>query len=149
MRVESAQHPEVELLLTFVRERDVPCPRCGYNIRNLTQPVCPECHEELKLKVGVAKLKLHWLLLTLAPGTFCAIMMGVFLTMVLVLGPPGGMGVEGIMVMSFIGLSGFLTVIGGRYYRRFLRMSDQAQITWALLVWGVHVVAFATALASM
>ncbi len=40
------------LLLDFVRDRDVACPRCGYNVRNLTKPVCPECEEPLVLKVG-------------------------------------------------------------------------------------------------
>src|SRR5687767_8462552 len=43
---------EVELLLAFVRDRDAHCPRCDYNLRNLTQPVCPECREELTLSVG-------------------------------------------------------------------------------------------------
>lgn len=43
---------ERDLLLTFIAERDVPCPACGYNLRQLTQPACPECGLTLKLSVG-------------------------------------------------------------------------------------------------
>jgi hypothetical protein len=34
-------------------DRDVPCPSCGYNLRNLTGEVCPECGEALALRVNV------------------------------------------------------------------------------------------------
>ena len=34
-------------LLQFVRERDVECPGCGYNVRNLASDRCPECGEQL------------------------------------------------------------------------------------------------------
>jgi hypothetical protein len=27
----------------FLAEHDVPCPRCGYNLRGLGEPLCPEC----------------------------------------------------------------------------------------------------------
>lgn len=30
-------------LLEYLAERDVPCPGCGYNLRNLTGALCPEC----------------------------------------------------------------------------------------------------------
>ena len=46
---------EIELLLRFIHERNVHCPRCDYNLRNLTQPVCPECREELRLTVGARR----------------------------------------------------------------------------------------------
>ena len=39
------------LLLDFVRDRDAACPRCGYNLRNLTLPRCPECRHDLVLAV--------------------------------------------------------------------------------------------------
>jgi hypothetical protein len=140
---------EVNLLLQFVHERDVECPRCGYNIRNLTQPICPECREELLLKVGVLKIKLHWLLLTLAPGFFCAIVMGIFVVMTLRFGPPGGMPLEGVLIMCFIGASGLAAVLFFRQYRRFLRLSNQAQMTWALSMWGVHIAVFIMAMIYM
>jgi hypothetical protein len=39
-------------LLNFVASRDMPCPACGYNLRMLSKPVCPECGLSLKLTVG-------------------------------------------------------------------------------------------------
>ena len=56
-------------LLEYVRERDVPCPLCGYNLRNLTRPQCPECREDLKLTVGLLKPRFGWFLATVTPGT--------------------------------------------------------------------------------
>lgn len=34
---------------------DVPCPACGYNLRGLTTPVCPECNLRLVLRIGLAE----------------------------------------------------------------------------------------------
>jgi hypothetical protein len=42
-------------LLDFLRERDVPCPLCRYNLRALTTPRCPECGRELRLSVGLVE----------------------------------------------------------------------------------------------
>ena len=36
-------------LLDFVHDRDVSCPGCGYNVRNLLSDRCPECGEQLQL----------------------------------------------------------------------------------------------------
>jgi predicted amidophosphoribosyltransferase len=43
-----SRHPplaeeEARLLREFLAERDVLCPRCGYNLRGLDKPYCPEC----------------------------------------------------------------------------------------------------------
>ncbi len=38
-----------ELAAIFLRARDVPCPACGYNRRDGTTAVCPECDRFLKL----------------------------------------------------------------------------------------------------
>ena len=59
---------EQRLLLEFVGDRDVPCPRCGYNLRALTKPVCPECREELRLTVGRARMRFGLFLAALIPG---------------------------------------------------------------------------------
>src|SRR3954454_6328468 len=44
-------------LLSFVRDRDVECPGCGYNLRNLCNDRCPECGEEIQLGVRLAEPK--------------------------------------------------------------------------------------------
>ncbi len=38
-------------LIDFVATRDLPCPRCDYNLRGISQPQCPECGEKLELGV--------------------------------------------------------------------------------------------------
>lgn len=46
-----------ELFVAYLAGRDVPCPRCGYNLRNLASVNCPECGEELTLGVGLVEPK--------------------------------------------------------------------------------------------
>ena len=62
------------LLLVFLRDRDVPCPACAYNLRNLTTNHCPECGHAMALGVRMAgrglKAWIALLILTcLAAGT--------------------------------------------------------------------------------
>jgi hypothetical protein len=40
---------EAAMLRAFLAARDVPCPGCGYNVRDLPGDVCPECGERLRL----------------------------------------------------------------------------------------------------
>jgi hypothetical protein len=42
-------------LLGFVHDRDVLCPGCGYNLRNLRNDRCPECGEQLELGLRLAE----------------------------------------------------------------------------------------------
>ena len=42
-------------LLEYLRERDVACPLCGYNLRALSSARCPECGRELQLTVGTTE----------------------------------------------------------------------------------------------
>jgi len=43
------------MLLEFLRDRNVPCPLCGYNLRGLLSARCPECGRDLELRVGLAE----------------------------------------------------------------------------------------------
>lgn len=49
-----------EFLRSFLAQRDEPCPSCDYNLRSLTTERCPECNQELCLRVGLAEPKLAW-----------------------------------------------------------------------------------------
>lgn len=52
------------LLLQYLRQTDVACPLCGYNLRGLTSPRCPECGNELRLSVGLREPVLrYWMML--------------------------------------------------------------------------------------
>lgn len=35
--------------LSLLADHDVPCPRCGYNLRGASEPKCPECGEAFTL----------------------------------------------------------------------------------------------------
>lgn len=39
--------PLRELLTEYLRNRNVPCPSCSYNLCNVTNCICPECGTEL------------------------------------------------------------------------------------------------------
>jgi hypothetical protein len=58
-------------LRAFVALRDVPCPSCNYNLRDLTGSLCPECGQHLELRVGLTEPRLGlWIagLIGLAAG---------------------------------------------------------------------------------
>jgi hypothetical protein len=131
------------LLLDLLRDREVECPRCGYNLANLTRPVCPECRESLVLRVGVQHFRLHYLLATLAPMCFSGIALGIFVTMSIVYGFPGPMPVEAILTLAFLAASGLCGVIVGLRSRAFLRQANSSQLAWAVITWVVHLVVFA------
>lgn len=42
-------------LLLFLRGREVPCPGCGYNLRDLTTERCPECGQQLELALRLVE----------------------------------------------------------------------------------------------
>ena len=46
---------EESALVEYLRERDVACPLCGYNLRGLTAARCPECGRGLHLSVGLTE----------------------------------------------------------------------------------------------
>jgi len=47
-----------ELLRQFLAFRDVPCPVCGYNLRDLLGDRCPECGDQLLLRVNTVEPRL-------------------------------------------------------------------------------------------
>lgn len=52
---------------TFVRDRDVACPTCKYNLRDLTSGVCPECGETPVLRLQAEKPQVGLLVFGLLP----------------------------------------------------------------------------------
>lgn len=49
--------PDVDnaFLRQYLSTRDCPCPACGYNLRGLTSPLCPECGQFLELTVRLTE----------------------------------------------------------------------------------------------
>jgi LSD1 subclass zinc finger protein len=133
---------DVAMLLAFLRERDHPCPRCGYNLRNLTQPVCPECREPLALKVGATAIRIHWLLIAIAPGMFCLIALAIFTIIIVLEGGSGPPPLDAMLVIAFFIASAIGAIVLALSHRRFLRWRDEAQILTAAAIWAAHILAF-------
>jgi hypothetical protein len=142
---------EVARLLEYLRERDVPCPLCNYNLRNLTRPQCPECRQDLTLTVGVTRPRLLWLLATVAPSMFSGIAAGLLLIPMILAPLLGGEGApwQVLAAESFGWLSAAaaIVLVGRRY--AFLRQPQAAQRRWAVGAWLIHVAAFFLLLASL
>lgn len=65
-----------QALLDFLARFEAHCPRCRYDLRQLTTCRCPECGTELRLDVHAAKERLGW-----------------WITALIGAGLPGGLGV--------------------------------------------------------
>lgn len=140
--VPRAATPREQMLLDFLRDYDANCPVCGYNVRGLNRPLCPECRQELVLTVGEARLRLGWLLIALAPGFFsgiaaCFVMIptvGVFFEDGVVVWPLAGM-------VLFGWSSGILAIILAVKRNRFIAQSRTRQRWLALVIWLIHFMA--------
>ena len=41
--------PEQQRVLEYVQRTGVDCPHCGYSLRGLTAPQCPECGQRIRM----------------------------------------------------------------------------------------------------
>jgi len=132
-----------ELLLEFLREHEAPCPLCGYNLKALTRPMCPECGQELVLAVGAARLRFGWLFAAVAPGFFSGIA-AVFVLVPIVVVTAVGNGkppLRFIAVDAFGWCSGVFAIILAANRHRFMAQPIARQRWWALGIWLAHVAA--------
>ena len=141
---ETAGQDDTARLLEFLRGRDIPCPLCRYNLRDLTAPQCPECRHEILLTVGVTRPKFLWFLLAVAPCMFAGIAAGLLL-IPMILQPLGGGGSPEPLIFALDAL-GWLSALGGlvliRYRFVFLRQPPNRQRVYAAAVWGINALAF-------
>lgn len=133
-----------ELLLQFLDGRSVPCPRCGYDLRDLARPVCPECGEELALTVGRRHPNFELLIATLAPGIFSGIMAGLLLVPLVyfALIRSAGAAPEVVAVDAFGLASGCGSVMLFSRRRSFMKQPRRRQLLWLILTWAIHIAAF-------
>jgi hypothetical protein len=113
--------PEISRLLGFVADRDEPCPACGYSLRGLTRPICPECGASLTLRVGSPQLRVGaWVLaivsFALALG-FDGVVAALLIVAIVASGPtqwePIGIA-SGFVVLAILMLSGLIVVARSR-----------------------------------
>ena len=141
-------------VVAFLRDRSVPCPRCAYDLRDAPSAKCPECGEPLVLKVGSPKSRFGWLVLAMAPGCFSGVA-AMFVAVPIVLSTlpyfGGGQGPPWpIVAADLFGFTSAATVV--LIYRQRHRIMFRTagwQATFAVIVWGVHVLAFVLFLLGM
>ena len=135
--------PAQEMLLAFLREHDADCPVCGYNVRALTRPICPECRQELALTVGTARLRMEWLFAAVAPGFFSGI--AALFVLIPTLGRPlfgDGKWEPLIVALDLFGwCSGVCAIIIATKRHRFLAQPRARQRWMALAIWFIHIAA--------
>jgi predicted RNA-binding Zn-ribbon protein involved in translation (DUF1610 family) len=130
-----------DLLLAFLKDRDVTCPLCQYNLRNLTIFTCPECGKRIELAVKARDVAVQsWatlsVVLSLAAGVGI-----IFLYMVIRRGLPNRGDVNPILIYTFIGMIP-LAIAALVARQKILRMSRDAQFYLAALAVGSVAVLF-------
>ena len=127
-------------LLAFLRGRDVPCPSCRYNLRDLTRAECPECRQALVLGVGLRDPRIGWFLATLAPCLFSGMAAALLLVpMVMVPATGGGPPPPFIILTDIFGwMSGIVAVVLIVRRHAFMRQPPVQQAWWAVSTWMIH-----------
>ncbi|MCH8805304.1 MAG: hypothetical protein IH986_04375 [Planctomycetes bacterium] len=135
-----------DLLVEMLRRRDVPCPVCRYNLRNLTSSVCPECGHRLTLRVGSVDPPFGALLLLLTPMLMTAGVALFFGVARIFVAPP----VVPLWGFQLIWVSGFLEALAvlviNRKQATFLRRSKLVRVLLTGFVWAVNVAIFVVAI---
>ena len=132
------------LLLEFLRDHDAECPACGYNVRGLSRPVCPECKQQLVLTVGVYRLQMAWLFTALAPGFFSGIAAFFVLIPIVARYIVGdGRHEPVIIALDIFGWCSltFAIILASRWRIAFLTQSRKRQRWIAIIIWLIHIAA--------
>lgn len=145
--------PEAEVV-AFLAGRSAPCPRCGYDLRDIQKAKCPECGEPLVLKVGSPRVRFGWLVLAMAPGCFSGVAaLFVMVPIAMTIGrrfPPGqGLPWPVVGADAFGFLSAASVAVMYRHRHRIMSWTARRQGAFAGTVWAIHVVALALVLFSL
>lgn len=141
-------------VVAFLVGRSVPCPRCGYDLRDIETARCPECGEPLVLKIGSPRARFGWLVLAMAPGCFsgiAALFVMIPVAVTVWYRFPRGQGVPWpVMVADAFGfLSAASVAVMYRYRHRIMAWTPRRQGAFAGAVWGVHILMFAALVLAM
>jgi hypothetical protein len=130
-----------QALIEFLRERDMACPLCQYNLRGLMSPRCPECGRDLELRVGLSEPRQGaWLTAQIALTAMAGI--GMMIAIVVCFqGWPRGDPHQGVLNFAFVmhllmvPASTLLLI----FRRRYMRLAMRVQWTGAALAVAVGV----------
>ena len=124
------------LLIEFLRERDTACPICGYNLRNLTRDVCPECGQRFRLRVGAVHPRFGYLLAFLAPLIMLAGFAILLVSVAIATNHRPSSKNLGFFFLALAGpAAGIATLVLYRKRAVFLRSSKRRQLLLASISW--------------
>jgi hypothetical protein len=134
-------------VVAFLKGRSIPCPRCAYDLRDITTAKCPECGEPLVLKIGSPRARFGWVVLAMAPGCFSGVAaMFVMVPIVMTIWqrfPPGQGAPWPVMVGDAFGfLSAASVLLMYRHRHRIMAWTARRQAAFAGTVWGIHILMF-------
>lgn len=126
---------DARLLRDFVADRDAACPKCGYNLRDITGATCPECgcRPIVVLKYSLPN-RVPWLLVVMATSAGLALLIVFFQFC-----PPDALHLKS--VPAVVSLCGFVALTIGLIVslcarRRFMGLPRREQ-------WFIVLLAFA------
>jgi hypothetical protein len=127
------------LLLEYIAKRDAPCPVCGYNLRQLTHDVCPECGQQFRLTVGAVNARFASLLLFVAPMIMVCGLSLLFLIICVFDPAPGQFwGIYATMILG--ALDAGATILLYRKRAWFLTCSASSRRVLVILSLGLHAI---------
>lgn len=131
-------------VVAFLRDRSVPCPRCGYDLRDTKAAQCAECGEPLVLRIGSPRARFGWLVVAMVPGSFSGVMAVFVLIPIVITILEGARASQGlplpILVADAFGfLSATSVFVMYRNRHRILRWKTRRQIAFAAAIWSIHV----------
>jgi hypothetical protein len=135
---------DADRLRDFLTNRNVPCPVCGYNLRELKSDRCPECGAALVIQVGSPQARIGLFLITVAPMFMLAafgMFVGIAWLPTLLSQPPGA------LIMFIAAIADLFGVF--KLYRHrdvFFRLTRGKQSVIAICSWVVHVAIFGVSL---
>jgi hypothetical protein len=130
------------LLALFLADRDTPCPQCGYNLRNLQVDRCPECGEQLVLRVNAAEPRQGTMitgLVGLSAGAGMNGLLLVYLAIQLVRREPIDSWMTRFLVVNLIGLVCEGSALFGWLWqwRRIRRYSKRTRVILTVACWAL------------
>lgn len=131
------------MLQAFLAGRDVGCPQCGYNVRDLRGAICPECGERLALRLQLAEVR-QAAMLTGLIGLSAGVGLSGLLLVYLCIEEYGNIG--GVDRTFFYLTGGGLVVLGAMLYA-WLRGWRWVRTRPAAVRWGLAAGCWAATLA--
>jgi DNA-directed RNA polymerase subunit RPC12/RpoP len=139
---DASEVESADLLRRFLAGRDVVCPQCGYNLRDLMGDRCPECGEKIVLRVNLAEVKQKLLIAGLVGISAGVGLNGLLLIYVcircMIDGWRGGFDTR----FTLINLIGFVAEAGALIFwlvcwRRIRRASAVRRSLLVMICWGL------------